>query len=50
MCSENARRTGAERVVGSLELLAGGEVLALGGDALEVVGVILEAGAEHGDY
>lgn len=37
------QRTGAERVVGTLELLARRKVLALGGDALEVVGVILEA-------
>ena len=37
------RLTGAEGVVGALELLAGSVVLALGGDALEVVGVVLEA-------
>lgn len=36
--------TGAERVVSTLELLARGKILALGGDALEVVGVVLEAG------
>lgn len=36
-------RTGTERVVRPLELLAGGVVLAPGGDALEVVGVVLEA-------
>lgn len=36
-------RTGAERVVGTLELLAGSEILALGSDTLEVVGVVLEA-------
>lgn len=38
------KRTRTEGVVGPLELLAGSEVLALGGDALEVVGVVLEAG------
>ena len=37
------RRTGAEGVVGPLELLARGVVLPLGSDALEVVGVVLEA-------
>lgn len=36
-------RTGAEGVVGALELLARRVVLALGGDALEVVRVVLEA-------
>ena len=41
--SKNSRLTRAERVVSTLELLAGGEVLALGSDALEVVGVVLEA-------
>ena len=35
--------TRAERVVGTLELLARSEVLALSGDALEVVSVVLEA-------
>ena len=35
--------TGAKGVVRPLELLAGGVVLALGGDALEVVRVVLEA-------
>lgn len=37
------RLTGAKGVVRPLELLAGGVVLALGGDALEVVRVVLEA-------
>lgn len=35
--------TGAERVVGPLELFTRGKVLALGSDALEVVRVVLEA-------
>ena len=35
--------TGAERVVGALELLAGGKVITLGSDAFEVVGIVLEA-------
>ena len=35
--------TGAKGVVRPLELLAGSVVLALGGNALEVVGVVLEA-------
>ena len=37
------RLTGAKRVVRTLELLAWCEILALSGDALEVVGVILVA-------
>ena len=37
------RRTRAEGVVCPLELLAGSVILALGGNALEVVGVVLEA-------
>ena len=37
------RRTGAERVVCTLELLARGVVFTLGGNALEVIGVVLEA-------
>jgi hypothetical protein len=36
--------TGAERVICPLELLAWGKVVAFGGNALEVVGVVLEAG------
>ena len=36
-------RTRAEGVVRPLELLAGGVVLTLGSNALEVVGVVLEA-------
>ena len=35
--------TGAERVVGSLELFTRSKVLALGRDALEVIRVVLEA-------
>ena len=35
--------TRAERVVGTLELLARRKVLTLGGDALEVISVVLEA-------
>ena len=35
--------TGAERVVGTLELLAGCEFLALCRNTLEVIGVVLEA-------
>lgn len=35
--------TWAERIVGPLELLARSEVVTLGGDALEVVRVVLEA-------
>ena len=41
--SKQRSLTGAEGVVGTLELLAGGKVFALGGNALEVVGVVLEA-------
>lgn len=37
------KRTGAQRVVGLLELLAWSKVLALGSNTLEVVGVVLEA-------
>ena len=40
---QTKRLTGAKGVVRPLELLAGGVVLALGGDALEVVRVVLEA-------
>ena len=36
-------RTGTKRVVRPLELLARGVVLTLGSNALEVVGVVLEA-------
>lgn len=39
----DARRTGAQGVICTLELLARGEVLALGSNALEVIGVVLEA-------
>ena len=35
--------TGAERVVGPLELFTRSKVLALGRDALEVIRVVLEA-------
>lgn len=34
---------GAKRVVGTLELLAGRKIVTLGGDAFEVVGIVLEA-------
>ena len=40
---KDKRLTRAKRVVRPLELLAGSVVLALGGNALEVVGVVLEA-------
>ena len=43
-------RTGAERVVRPLELLAGGVVLTPGSDALEVVGVVLEAARGQEDH
>jgi hypothetical protein len=35
--------TGAERVVGPLELLTRSKVLALGSDAFEIIRVVLEA-------
>lgn len=35
--------TGTKRVVGTLELFAGYELVALGSDALEVVAVVLPA-------
>lgn len=40
------KHTGAKRVVGTLELLAGREVLALCRYALEVIGVVLVAVAD----
>ena len=41
--STTVGRTGEKRVVRIFELLAGDKVLALGSDALEVIGVVLEA-------
>lgn len=46
VCLQRKARTGAKGVVCPLELLAWGKVLALCGDALEVVGVVLEAEKE----
>jgi len=45
------KRTRAKRVIRLLKLFAWGIILALGRDALEVVGIVLEAGIvnEYGD-
>jgi hypothetical protein len=37
------KRTRAQRVVGTLELFAWREIFTFGGDALEVIRVVLEA-------
>lgn len=41
--NKSEKRTGAQRVVRPLELLARGKVVAFRGDTLEVVGVVLVA-------
>lgn len=41
------RRTGADRLVNLLELVAGSVVVALGSDALEVIAVVLPAVQEE---
>ncbi len=48
MAEKEARRTRTEGVVGPLKLLARSVVLALGGDALEVIRVVLEAARGQG--